>query len=186
MTLQNLVLQKRASIVDRWYRLLLDSYPPETAKFLAQENDRFQNPVGQTMAPAIEQIFALLVEGREAQDLADPLDDIIRIRAVQDFTASQAIAFIFDLKQVIHEELAGELAGELAAQRTGAMQADLRALERRIERAGLLAFDIYVQCREQIYQIKADEIRRRTAAILRRHHYVVNDTEAELGPEAGP
>jgi hypothetical protein len=171
MTLQNLLLQNRAAIVDRWYQLILDSYPPETAKFLRQEADRFQNPVGQTIAPAVDQIFAALLEGGDEKGLAAPLDRVIRIRAVQDFTASEAVAFVFDLKRIIRNELKGELAN--------GMQAEMRDLELRIDRAGLLAFDVYMKCREQLYEIKADQIRNRTAAILRRHNYVVSDAMPE-------
>jgi hypothetical protein len=40
--------------------------------------------------------------------------------------------------------------------------ADLSQLDRKIDIIGLAAFDIYMRCREKIYQIKANEEKYRT------------------------
>jgi hypothetical protein len=38
---------------------------------------------------------------------------------------------------------------------------ELSALETRIDRLALLAFDCYMKCREKIYEIRLGELRRR-------------------------
>jgi hypothetical protein len=159
--LQELLLQKKTQLVDRWFQRVLETYPTDTAKYLRQEPDRFQNPVGQTVAPALKIIFAILVQGFDVARLQSSLDDIIRIRAVQDFSASQAVGFLFQLKQVIRDELENQTLN-------GTRVAELAALETRIDEAALLAFDIYMQCREQIFAIKNDRLKRETSLLLER------------------
>jgi hypothetical protein len=83
-------------------------------------------------------------------EMVPALDRIIRIRAVQELTPSQALAFILDLKQVV-----GEVAGEAAAD-------ELRAFEQRVDQLVLTAFDVYSECREQISSIRINEIRKRS------------------------
>ena len=89
------------------------------------------------------------------------LDEIIRIRALQNFTPSQALAFIFLLKIVIREELAGEILKENLA-------AEILDLESRIDGLALLGFDVYTKRREKIYEIKADEAKRRVSGLMRK------------------
>jgi hypothetical protein len=83
------------------------------------------------------------------------LDAIIRIRAVQNFTPSQAIAFVLSLKKVLRENLTKEL-------RDSRIASELVTFETKIDRLCLMAFDIYMQCREKIFQIRANETRNRT------------------------
>jgi hypothetical protein len=181
MALQNQLLQKRPAILARWFECVLSTYAPETASFLQAEGERFQNPVGETIRPALAGVFDALLAGAGDDVLRECLDPVIRVRAVQDFSAAGAVAFVFDLKQVVREELAG---GGL----DGAQDAWL-AFDMQIDHTGLLAFDVYMRCREQIYDLRARELQRRTAAILRRHNYVMEDPEPEPqrgnGPDAG-
>jgi len=44
---------------------------------------------------------------------------------------------------------------------------DLGALDGRIDEVALLAFDLFMRCREQMFTIKADEARRRTSLLER-------------------
>ena len=81
------------------------------------------------------------------------LDEIIRIRVLQNFAPSQALAFIFLLKNVIRHELAEEIRKENLA-------AELLDLESRIDGLALLGFDVYTKRREKLYEIKADEVKR--------------------------
>ena len=89
------------------------------------------------------------------------LDPIIRIRAVQNFTPSQATSFILSLKKVLRENLTKEL-------RDNGATAELIAFESKIDQLCLMAFDIYMQCREKIYQISANETRNRTFKAFQR------------------
>ena len=92
-----------------------------------------------------------------AHQLVDP---VIRIRSIQDFTPSKAVRFIFDLKDIIRSQVPEH--GD-----SGITKA-YDTLDRRIDAVGLVAFDIYMQCREQIYDLKANEMRARTYSAFAR------------------
>ena len=93
------VLEDRGSaIVDKWFEQLLGTYPESTTGFVSQEKDPFQNPVGNNLREGLSTLFEGLVKPADMASLTPVLDGIVRIRAVQDFSASQALSFPFLLK----------------------------------------------------------------------------------------
>lgn len=154
-----LLAASRSAVLQRWFQLIVDSYPAGVARFLATEPDRFANPVGRTIRERCADLLDGLLAGQADQELIPALDDIVRIRAVQDFAPSQAVGFVFLLKRALREET-GERSPELGR--------EVAALENRVDALACLAFDIYVSCREKIYEIKANELRNRTFKLLER------------------
>ena len=152
---------RKDAIVRAWLARTLETYPERTARFLAKEQDPFGNPVGQALKEALPALFDELLGAMDAGRLAPLLDGIVRIRAVQDFTAGQAVAFVFLLKQVIREEM--RRPPHLALSPSGGEE----ELDGRIDEVALLAFDLFMRCREQMFTIKADEARRRTSLLQR-------------------
>ncbi|MCL0053034.1 RsbRD N-terminal domain-containing protein [Dehalococcoidales bacterium] len=132
----------------------METYPGSS--LFSQEKDRFANPVGYTISREIEVLYEELVDGMNFDKLSASLDNIIKIRAVQDFSPSQAIAFIFLLKKAVKEELADEIGGNWWLK-----------FESRIDKLALLAFDIYMKCREKIYQIKVNKVKAETERALK-------------------
>ena len=153
--LENLLRQKMATILKKWFDMILGTYSPDTSRFLKQEKNQFANPVGNTILLEIENIYEELLHGTDSEKLSCFLGRIIKIRAIQDFYPSQAVAFIFLLKKVIRNELEDEI-------RENRLFEDLLKFEDRIDRLAMLAFDAYMQCRENIYQIRVNEIKNRT------------------------
>ena len=161
MQIATLLLQKKAAILGRWLAMIFESYPPETAIFLRKEKNRFDNPAGYRISEGLEGLYGALLQEMERDQVLACLDEIIRIRALQNFTPSQALAFIFLLKIVIREELAEEIQKENLA-------AELLDLESRIDGLALLGFDVYTKRREKIFEIKADEAKRRISGLMRK------------------
>src|SRR4030042_4034461 len=161
MKLANLRAEKKSPIVDHWLQLFYDSYPPETAIFLKKEKDKFDNPVGYGISRGLNGLFEALVQEMEAEQLLAALDEIIRIRALQDCSPSQALAFVFLLKNVIREELAEELEQQN-------LLAELLDLEARIDGLALLGFDVYTKRREKLYEIRVNEVKNRVSGLLRK------------------
>jgi hypothetical protein len=161
--LRDLLEKKRSEIVARWLELVFDTYPLDTSKFLRNKVNRFANPVGSTISDAVEKLYSGLAQGVDLQseEVCLLLDNIVRIRAVQEFSPAHAVGFIFLLKKVVRETLAPEI-------RQYGLVEDLLTFESRIDNLALLAFDIYMQCREKIFEIRATEIRNRTSRILER------------------
>ena len=161
MNLQSLLLQKKSTILERWYHLILESYPSDTGRFLKKHNDRFDNPVAYEFRQGIEGIYEALLHGMDRDNISSFLDRIISIRALQDFPPSGAIAFIFLLKKAIREALEREIEEDGIAN-------ELIERESRIDGLSLLCFDAYMKRREKIYEIKVNEIKNRASGLLRK------------------
>ncbi|HEB76235.1 MAG TPA: hypothetical protein ENJ04_07785 [Nitrospirae bacterium] len=165
MELKDLLREKRAVILKRWFDLILETYPSETSSFLKKQKNQFSNPVGHTISEGIEGLFDGLLEESGTDGISPFLDNIIRVRAIQEFTPSEAIGFIFLLKKVIRESLQREI-------RDHRLYDELEGLDSRIDDLVRISFDIYMQCRERLYELKADEVRRMTFRLLQRANLV--------------
>lgn len=146
--------------MERWFQLILGTYPADTSRFLKQEKDRFANPVGYTISREIEMLYDELLQEMNPDKVAACLDNIIRIRVVQDFSPSQTIAFIFLLKKAIREELASEIAENRVLE-------ELLKFESKIDKLVLLAFDIYMKCREKVFEIRVSEVKAERERVLK-------------------
>lgn len=168
MKLANLLEQKKSPIVARWLNLLYDSYPPQTAIFLKKEKDKFDNPLGYGLHRGLHNLFDTLIQELETEEILAALDEVIRIRALQDCPPSQALAFIFLLKNVVREELAEELEKEN-------LLAELLDLDSRIDGLSLLGFDVYTRRREKLYEMRMNEVKNRVSGFLRKSGMNVNN-----------
>src|SRR5450759_300599 len=86
MPLSTLLSQKKSAILGRWLTMIYDSYPPETAIFLRKEKNRFDNPAGYRISEGLEGLYGALLQEMERDQVLTYLDEIIRIRALQNFT----------------------------------------------------------------------------------------------------
>jgi hypothetical protein len=161
MSLTAHLAQKKSAILDRWLTTIYESYPPETAIFLRKEKDRFDNPAGYRISEGLAGLFGALLQDMEREQILTFLDEIIRIRVLQNFAPSQALAFIFLLKNVLRAELAEEIRQDNLAE-------ELLDLESRIDGLGLLAFDVYTKRREKLQEIRMDEVKRRISGVMRK------------------
>jgi hypothetical protein len=154
--LQTLTDEQREALHGRWLDLLVDSYPEETMRFLNRQKDPFANPVGAAFTEGTRTVVAHVLDGGDDEALAAGLDQVIRIRAVQEMPPSAAVAFVLDLKRAAREVL------------EGIPDADWSALDRRVERALLVAFDVYSRCREEFHDIRVDAIRNQSLKMMER------------------
>ncbi|GMT47359.1 MAG: hypothetical protein IEMM0007_0925 [bacterium] len=165
MELKSLLTEKRAAILRKWFDLIVDTYPSDTSGFLKKQKNQFANPVGHTISEGIEGLFDGLLEEADSGKVSPFLDNIIRVRAIQEFTPSEAIGFIFLLKQVIRESLQKEI-------REHQMYDELLRLESGIDELVRSSFDVYMKCREQVYDLKANEVKNMTFRLLQRANLV--------------
>lgn len=159
MNLETILTRKGPKILSRWLELVLETYPSDAQRFLKKQKDPFANPVGTTIKREAENIYKELFRGMDPEKLSLSLDGIIRIRAVQDFTASEAISFLFLLKNIIREEAGKEI-------REQQLLDEWMIFESRFDEVALLAFDVYMKCREKIYEIRANETKNQVSRLL--------------------
>ncbi len=174
MIFETLIAKKKAAIIKKWFGEVVDSYPADTSKFLKKQKDPFSNPVGQTTLHGLEAIYDELFKGMDREIIISFLDPIIRIRAIQNFTPSQATGFTFALKKIIDDQLKKEI---LSKQYT----AQFSQLRTRIDELGLIAFDIYMSCREKVLQLKANEARNQTYSAFKRAGLIVEPGDSRAG-----
>lgn len=172
MKLEEILKQKRSVVLKKWFNLILEDYQIDTAGFLRQEKDRFANPVGYTISHEIEGIYDELLQATDFDKIISSLYNIIRIRAVQDCSASEATGFAFLLKKAIREEVKNE------SQEIGIIK-ELLEFDSKIDKLASLSFDIYMKCREKLYEIRANELRNRSLRVLQRANLLCTDPEEE-------
>lgn len=176
ITLESLLLQKKSAIVRKWIDAILETYPADTAKFLKAQKNQFANPVGSMISEGIEGLFEELLNGANPEKVAPFLDKVIRIRAVQDLTPTQAIAFVFVLKRLIREELEPDI-------QKHQLSDELLLIESRIDDLALLSFDIYMKCREQVYEIRTTEWKNRLFRLLQKANMIGEIPEEQPDPK---
>ncbi len=177
-TLHNHLVARREPILSRWRELILATYPENAAQLMLRERDPFGNPVGHAVTESIGPLFDGVMAGRPPAELHGELDRLVRVRAVQDFTASQAVGFVFHLKRIIRDETDGPgVEPEWAGERLG--------LETRIDGLALATFDVYMSCRERIYELRANELKRSTHQLLKRAHSLEEGARTESHQEKG-
>lgn len=172
MTFGELLQTGKDAIVRRWLEEILATYPEDTATAFGREKDPFANPVGHALRVGTRAIFEAVLDGTDTGKTRHHLHEIIRIRAVQQFGASQAVGFIFLLKGVIRAELG-------MAVSDGQFSAELAQVERRIDRLALSAFDAFVQCREQVYELRVNEVKRNVSWVVDKMNRRCRDRERE-------
>lgn len=161
MKIKILLRKKKPEIIQKWFESVIASYPVNTSNFKGQKNSFVNNIVGHTIADSLDGTFNKLL-GEEEFDKSDKcLDDLIRVRAIQEFTPSEAVDFIFSLKKIIREELKNEID-------TNGIFEELMEIESRIDKVVNISFDIYMQCREKIFELKANEMKNWTYRAIKR------------------
>lgn len=150
--IKELLIKKKSSIVDRWIKSIYATYSPESSNFLNLQKDRFSNPVGFIISNNAERIFDEFINNNDYEKIKLSLKEIIKIRAVQDFSPAQATGFILTLKEAIYGELEHEIKNEK-------IYDEYIQIESGIDRLALVAFDLYMEAREKIFQIRVNEIK---------------------------
>ncbi|GAQ94296.1 RsbT co-antagonist protein rsbRD N-terminal domain-containing protein [Thermodesulfovibrio aggregans] len=167
MTINDLLSKKKENVIEKSFNLTISTYPEDSQAFFKEKKKQFTNPVGYTIYQGIEKIVDKLINDESLDSFIPPLEEIIQIRAVQDFTPSQAVGFIFLLKKAIYEELRKEAEPE-----------KLLDFLAQIDSLALVAFDIFMKYREKIYDLKAKELIDRTWWILKKWN-IVSEIENE-------
>jgi hypothetical protein len=151
MTLKQLLKEYKTAILGRWVNLVLETYAPDTASFLKSEGDRFANPIGHATAQSLGKILDELLGDSGRGPSPCYVEDIVKIRAVQDFSPAQAISFVWLLKKAITDQMGGQLSDSHLG--------EWIELEAGIDGLAAMSMDIYAECREKIYQIRTQELK---------------------------
>ena len=159
MNLSEILTKNKDKILSIWIDRTLDSY--NSSGFFKKSSDNFANPIGSNIKDGLTKVLDLLLQRAPIEEFTAPLDQVIRIRSVQDFSPSQAVVPFLELKWVIRQILSEN-------KKNTPSDSDLDTLDCDIERIALAAFDVYTECREQLYQVRIKE--------LKSGSYILTDT----------
>ncbi len=165
MNLKQILEKNRDSFVKKWFQATINTYPEQTVKILGKDSNRFDNPIGAVTHESLEDVFNLLSKEFDQETLEKTLDPVIRIRAVQTFCASEAVSFVFSLKEIGEDILDDNL---------------IREFDKLVDKIALAAFDKFMKCREDIFLLKATESKRRIHRAFERAGLVTELTEKDL------
>lgn len=146
--------ETKETILEDWLAEAARTYSEQAAQTLLDVRDPFHNAVGCALREGLAALLDAVLADEWPDAAGAALDRLVRIRAVQDFTASQAVSFLLLVKPVLRIRL-------------GESRSRMEALEDRVDRLMLMAFDLFTVCREQSRQIQLDEARRRVYLVER-------------------
>ncbi|MCD4743260.1 MAG: RsbRD N-terminal domain-containing protein [Desulfobacteraceae bacterium] len=152
---------KKKNILQEWFEATINTYPEETARILNKSKNKFDNPVGVATYESLESVIDILCQNMEQTENKDldeelieqALDSVIRIRAVQNFSASKAVGFVFELKDIVKKSAGNDIT---------------TLFDRKVDQIALAAFNRFLKCRESIFLLKATEAKKRTYSAFER------------------
>lgn len=152
MNLSSVLSEKKREILESWISRVVSSYPEEAGRYFKGNKDQFSNPVGHTIAATCARVYDVLEKGQGLEELLPELEYFVRIRAVQTFTPSESIAFVYALKSEIKKVC------QTGDQASVSLE-EWFAFEEKIDALAHTVFDLYVDCRERLYETRIREIK---------------------------
>ena len=127
------------SIVEAWFSKAIGIYPESVRDGLMQASDRFLNPVACGLRESLGVLASEMAGDMDPNAIIAAMDGIIRIRAVQQCSPDEAIAFASVLGDVIREQHAEALFPDS---------------EQRVRRLADYARQQYAACRKDVTRIR--------------------------------
>lgn len=157
MTLNQRFQQRWQAVAEAWLAKMLAALPESSRRFIATESDPFANPAGATLRRETRRICEGLARG-DPPELSDgAMHEIIESRCLQGASAGETVSFVFLLKEILRTELRLPAATHEA----------WCELDRRVDALALAAFDAYANCRERLYNLRVNELKRSVYSLRR-------------------
>ncbi|MGV1100924.1 RsbRD N-terminal domain-containing protein [Thiovibrio sp. JS02] len=150
MLLEELLIDRKGEILDSWVDQVLATYPADAAHIFKKGKDQFANPIGFSVKSSLWEVYVLLFEKNEPEKIVAALEQLVQIRAVQTFNPSEAVSMAYILKKVVKDFCRKDKVADLAG---------WQAFEERVDVLAYTMFDMYVACRERLYQTRIAEIK---------------------------
>jgi hypothetical protein len=171
MNIKHRLMEKRSSILMMCCDAALMIPEGAGPGFLEKQKAFLADTPGRDLSKGMGGLFDALLQGVIPDDVSRFLDNMIRIRAASDFTASQAVAFILAVKRAARKELGNETLADPE------VREELAAWEAAVDDMVLFAFDIYVRHREVVFDFKADEAKEKTLRLLKKAKLIPDDQD---------
>ena len=144
-------MENNQAIAEQWLVRILRPYPDQGAQFFSASCDPLSNPVGHLYRESSQILVDELLGQMDAERVTSAIRCIVELRAVLELPPSVALAFLFELKEILDDR----------------GLASLDMYYRRIDEIALIAFETYVRCRERICEARIHEVQRSVSALKR-------------------
>lgn len=148
MNLYDSLAENKLVIAQKWLESVLATYHPDGAKFFKKQQDRFANPLGYSARVGLEKLVYSLASGKEVEIPSEFLQ-FLKLRAVQKFTPTEALSFIYDLKGIIVKCCSQRLIAENLS--------EWFELDAKLDKIVLNVFEMYAADRERLYTVTLQE-----------------------------
>jgi hypothetical protein len=175
--LLDILIENRDEVLAAWQQAIIETYPEESGKYLGRKGNQFANPVGHTIRQEASTLYDQLVGGMDEDCIVESLGNIVRVRAVQQFSPSQAVAFVPLLKPIIRDQVRGKGMDQ-------SLYRELVKFEERIDYLLMAAFDLYTESRERISEIRVNETRRAHSKLVERLNARVEQARRDKDEES--
>jgi hypothetical protein len=95
----------------------------------------------------------------DTDDLRLHLDQIVRIRAVQQLNPAEALSFVFSLRAIVRDVIPEAVADVR-------LRAGLDQLTEKIDEVALAGFEVYAARREEVSKLRVDEVKRQVSWVM--------------------
>lgn len=178
MALSGILQSERGAIAAAWMGRIVELFPADSQGFFSEQKNEFANPVGHALSQGTRGIVDALADGSADDAFGEHLYRIAKVLSIQEMPPSRALSFVPELKRVVRETLDRGSGAEVAAD-------EIAALDARIDKVILMAFDAYMECRERIFQLRVEEVKRAVSNHLRRTGFYDDGPEAAADPQSG-
>lgn len=155
MKLKTLLTDKEAEILKNWEKAVLGRYEEDTVRIFMGQKDQFANPVGHKTTAGLKELYRVICDESDQEIETPALGQLIKLMAVQQIPPSQALGFVFTLKEIVRK----------AAGSKQISDQEWESFDGRVENAALALFDIYHASREQLHQVHFNDFTKKRNAL---------------------
>lgn len=172
MTLFGYLKTREEKIAEGWCRAVLSTWPEDSAHFLLEKKDPFQNPMGNTIQTTLPKLLGcVLNDTLDSEESGKAAGELANLLAVKDAPPSEVLSFLPLFRQIFRDHT-----DEREEDITSETRREESELQARLDRLGLLLFDRYMACRERLYSIRTEEAKR-SVYLLKRMHPLPEDEQ---------
>lgn len=146
----HLLEKHRAAVTARWRRLMAGDAAAWNGDFIAGPVDEFGNPAGAIISRAATAIFDMLTTAPGGEESYGAIDELMRLRAVQDLPAREALGFLSRLESEYLETLEAQGCGDLSSEERAYLASKLDEMVHEFRAR-------YARCRERIDYLRTRE-----------------------------
>jgi hypothetical protein len=157
LTIDQTLVERRSGIVSRWFDIVLSGHPESARSLLKRGSEPFVNPMASIVEEALEAVYAHIC-GAPPGALSQPLDRLMRLRALDGPDVSDALSFLEPLRALVRAELSAASCDPV----------DIASVEARVDDVAGRAADRFADARRALAAIRDRERQDGSARLIER------------------